>query len=438
MIKTLRFKFIAIAMISIALVLILIIGGINIANYANINQSTNMRLEIIAENDGTFPQKLNGEEFIPDNKLEKPSDNFHDTEIEEAEKKNPPSDMNNFHFQNLPAEAAFDTRYFTVTLQANGTIAMVNTGKISAISTEDASKFATSLFGEKETAGFIENYKFIAKPLENNKIMYIFLDCERELNTFYSFLFASIAVSLAGLFLVFILVLIFSKIIVKPVAESYEKQKRFITDASHEIKTPLTIIDANTEVLEMVNGENEWTKSTRNQINRLTRLTEKLVFLSRMDEENSVMEMADFSLSDAVCDTAEPFLAVAATKNRNLTLSITPDIFYHGNEGALRQVISLLLDNAMKYSNEGGEICLSLEWSGKNRILKFYNTVESIELGNKDILFERFYRADDSRSTKTGGYGIGLSVVKAIVLSHKGKVTAHSRDNHSIEFTIQL
>ena len=129
---------------------------------------------------------------------------------------------------------------------------------------------------------------------------------------------------------------------------------------------------------------------------------------------------------------------MASTKNKTLTLSIAPDINYYGNEGSLRQVISLLLDNAIKYSNDGGQISLSLEMSGKNRILKVYNTVDKITPGNQDILFERFYRADDSRSTKTGGYGIGLSVVKATILSHKGKISAKSRDDHSIEFVIQL
>lgn len=404
MIKQLRFKLVAIAMVSMILVLTLIIGGINIANYANINDTTDMRLNMIADTTEKFP----------------------------SDRRNNPG------FWKLSAEAPFDIRYFTVTLLENGTVSTINTGKISAISTEDASKLAVSLYEKNRQNGYYENYKFITKQLNNNRIMYIFLDCERELNTFYSFLFASLAVSLAGLFLVFILVLAFTNLILKPVAESYAKQKRFITDASHEIKTPLTIIDANTEVLEMMEGENEWTQSIRNQIKRLTRLTEKLVFLSRMDEETSALEMADFSLSDAILDTAEPFLAVASTKNRTLTLSIAPDIHFYGNEGSLRQAISLLLDNAIKYSNEEGQITLSLEMSGKNRVLKVFNTVENITPGNKDILFERFYRADDSRSTQTGGYGIGLSVVKATILSHKGKIFARSRDEHSIEFTIQL
>lgn len=439
MIKQLRFKFVAIAMISMLMVLTLIMGGINVANYANINNTTDMRLNIIAENDGTFPQELNHSTKNPVSSAETPN-NHYDVPLDPSndDPTSPPDQKEDYRFGKLSAEAAFDTRYFTVTLMRDGTVSTINTGKISAISTEDASQLASSLYERNKQKGYCDNYKFITKQLNNGRIMYIFLDCERELDTFYSFLFASLAISFAGLCLVFILVLIFTNLILKPVAESYAKQKRFITDASHEIKTPLTIIDANTEVLEMMDGENEWTKSIRNQIKRLTRLTEKLVFLSRMDEENSVLEMADFSLSDAVLDTAEPFLPVASTKNRNLTLSIAPDIHYYGNEGTLRQVISLLLDNAIKYSNEGGEIRLSLEMSGKNRILTVYNTVENTSPGNKDILFERFYREDDSRSTQTGGYGIGLSVVKATILSHKGKISAKSRDDHSIEFTILL
>ena len=432
MIKQLRFKFVAIAMVSMIMVLTLIIGGINIANYVNINDTIDMRLTIIAENDGTFPLDLMDSKETPEELYDSPFS----PGGEEPEA--PPQKKEEHHLEKLSAEAAFDTRYFTVTLLEDGTVSMIDTGKISAISTEDASQLAVSLYNKNKQNGYSEIYKFIAKELNNGQTMYIFLDCERELNTFYSFLFASIAISFAGLFLVFILVLVFTNLILKPVSESYAKQKRFITDASHEIKTPLTIIDANTEVLEMMEGENEWTKSIRNQIRRLTKLTERLVFLSRMDEENSVLEMAEFSLSDAILDTAEPFLPVASTKNKTLTLSIAPDINYYGNEGSLRQVISLLLDNAIKYSNDGGQISLSLEMSGKNRILKVYNTVDKITPGNQDILFERFYRADDSRSTKTGGYGIGLSVVKATILSHKGKISAKSRDDHSIEFVIQL
>ena len=256
--------------------------------------------------------------------------------------------------------------------------------------------------------------------------------------TFRSFLFASIGISLAGLLVFFLLVLFFSKMIVRPVAESYEKQKRFITDASHEIKTPLTIIDANTEVLEMMEGENEWTLSTRKQIQRLASLTEKLVFLSRMNEESSQLDRMEFSLSDAILDTAEPFQAVACAKQKCFCMDVQPDVSFYGDERMLRQLVSLLLDNAMKYSNEQGSIRLKFCSSGKNRILTVWNSVESIQKGNLNLLFDRFYRTDESRNSETGGFGIGLSVALAIVQAHKGKITARSEDGASIQFTVTL
>ena len=264
----------------------------------------------------------------------------------------------------------------------------------------------------------------------------------------------------------------FSGKILKPVSESYEKQKRFITDASHEIKTPLTIIDANTEVIEMMEGENEWTNSTRKQVARLTSLTEKLVFLSRMDEEATKLEMLEFSLSDAILDTAEPFKAVARTKGKKLTIDVTDKILYTGDEKTIRQLVSILLDNAMKYSgcsnasfeksninktnlnkttqtqndcvttiNPAPEIEISMKPSGRNRIITVWNTVDetaNIKKGRQDMLFERFYRTDTSHNSKTGGFGIGLSAAYAIVKAHKGKITAESKDGRSIKFTIVL
>ena len=314
----------------------------------------------------------------------------------------------------------------------------VDTGKIAAVSTKEAKKYAASLYKKQHTLGFISCYRYQLVTTGDNTRMYIFVNCERELNTFHTFLLASIGISLAGLLLVFLLVVLFSGMLVKPVAESYEKQKRFITDASHEIKTPLTIIDANTEVLEMTGGENQWTKSTRKQIARLTSLTEKLVFLSRMDEESTQLEMTDFAISDAVIDTAEPFVSYAASRGKTLELDIAPDLTYHGNEGCIRQCVSLLLDNAVKYSTENGKLRLTFHKQGRALALTVWNTTDPIPVGRHDELFERFYRPDSSRNTKTGGHGIGLSVVHAIATAHKGKISAKSEDGNSLTFSILL
>lgn len=411
MIKKLRRHFILITLISIALVLGMMMSAINIENYHSVNIRADEKLSVIADNDGTFPKK-NGEKA------------YEPLDYKMLEKK-------------MTAEAPFDTRYFTVKVTDKNTIVSVNTGMIAAVSTEKAINYTNQLTEKNKTSGFIDNYKYTCVDTNDGK-MYIFLDCERELSTFYNFLIVSILASVGGIILVYLLVLVFSKIVFKPVAESYEKQKQFITDASHEIKTPLTIIDASTEIIEMENGENEWTESIKNQVKRLTALTEKLVFLSRMDEESTKLIMLDFSISDAVLEVAQGFEAVATSQGKTLIIDIDNNLSYCGDETTIRQLVSLLIDNAMKYSDENGKITVSLKSNGKSRVITVTNSVDKIEKGKHDELFERFYRADSSRNSETGGHGIGLSVVKAIANAHKGKAVCYSNDENSITFKITL
>lgn len=468
MIKTLRKKFIAIAMLSTALVLFIIIGAINIANYINTNANLDARLELIAYNGGTFPD-MNDDgsaPAVPDISSEAPDSSttdmapapdgstvpndstVSDDSAAPDDSMVPPAPDSGSYFDDqygrhgIDKETPFETRYFSVLLYENGNVSTIDTGKIASVSTSEAGDYATSLYGKGKTKGFIDQYKYLSVSTTNtngdNMILYVFINCSKELMTIRTYALASIGISIIGLLVVFVLVCFFSKTVTKPMAESYEKQKRFITDASHEIKTPLTIIDANTEVLEMMEGENEWTVSIRKQIARLTALTEKLVFLSRMDEDSTRLEMQEFNISDAILDTAMPFETVAESKGKTLDISVAPDINYTGSETNIRQMVSLLLDNAIKYSSENGSIRLNFSTNGKLKILSVWNTVDEIETGKLDYLFERFYRIDKSRNSKTGGFGIGLSVVQAIVQAHNGKVSAKSEDGKSIEFTISL
>lgn len=468
MIRTLRKKFIAIAMLSTALVLFVIIGAINIANYINTNANLDARLELIAYNGGIFPDmNYDGNApAVPDISSEAPDSSTtdmapapdgsnvpNDSTVSDGstapdDSMVPPAPDSGSYFDDqygrhgIDKETPFETRYFSVLLYANGSVSTIDTGKIASVSTSEAGDYATSLYGKGKTKGFIDQYKYLSVSTTNtngdNMILYVFINCSKELMTIRTYALASIGISIIGLLVVFVLVCFFSKTVTKPMAESYEKQKRFITDASHEIKTPLTIIDANTEVLEMMEGENEWTVSIRKQIARLTALTEKLVFLSRMDEDSTRLEMQEFNISDAILDTAMPFETVAESKGKTLDISVAPDINYTGSETNIRQMVSLLLDNAIKYSSENGSIRLNFSTNGKLKILSVWNTVDEIETGKLDYLFERFYRIDKSRNSKTGGFGIGLSVVQAIVQAHNGKVSAKSEDGKSIEFTISL
>lgn len=427
MLKTLRNKFIKIAMLSVAAVLVVIIISINFANYIQITKTSNTKISLIAQNDGIFPNLSNDKDSpdknIPNKKRPQTKD-----ELMERERK-------------LPLESSFDTRYFTVLMRNDSTVISVDTGKISAVSTSTAKSYAKMLYKDEKSKGYLQQYKyksFVKEGETSSNILYVFLDCERELDSFWNTIFASIFISVISYIIIFYMVCHFSKKILKPVAESYKKQKRFITDASHEIKTPLTIIDANTEIIEMTMGENDWTISTKKQIKRLTDLTEKLVFLSRMDEENTRLEMEEFSLSEALLDTIHPFSSVAKAKGKTLTYDIISDINYYGDEKNIRQLISILLDNALKYSNENGEISIKLYTLGKNKIITVWNSVENISSGKHDELFDRFYRLDESRNSQTGGFGIGLSVAYAIVKAHKGTIKAKSDDEKSILFTITL
>lgn len=541
MLKKLRRKFIAIAMLSVSIVLIAIVGTINIANYISTNEALDARLKLIAGNGGTFPDLLEQKNMgVESNKTDsinaenantgtentntgtestntgtenantgtestnidtENANTFGNTANESTNKGiptlkeppfgrtdvQPPEDMNQADLNEndikendlkrhgISPESQFDTRYFTVTINSNGEVENIDTSKIASVSSENAAQYAKKLWksGKKGDGknGFSESFKYMTVG-EGGSTMYIFLSCQRELSTIRTYVLASVGISVFGLGVVFVMIYFFSGKILKPVSESYEKQKRFITDASHEIKTPLTIIDANTEVIEMIEGENEWTSSTRKQVARLTSLTEKLVFLSRMDEEATKLEMLEFSLSDAILDTAEPFKTVARTKGKKLTIDVTDGILYTGDEKTIRQLVSILLDNAMKYSgcsnagfekgninknnlnktiqtqndcattiNPAPEIEISLKQSGKNRIITVWNTVDetaNIKKGRQDMLFERFYRTDTSHNSKTGGFGIGLSAAYAIVKAHKGKITAESKDGRSIKFTIVL
>ena len=244
-------------------------------------------------------------------------------------------------------------------------------------------------------------------------------------------------VCLAGIFAVFLLLVFFSGRIVKPVSESYEKQKRFITDAGHEIKTPLTIIDADAELVELECGESEWLDDIKKQTKRLTALTNDLIYLARMEEGQKNAVRIEFPLSDVVDETAESFRARTINENKQLEINIQPGLAYIGDEKAVRQLVSILVDNAVKYADSEGKIKVSLTNAAGIK-LEVYNTCEHISKDSVKHLFDRFYRAEQSHNSQTGGYGIGLSVAKAVAEAHRGKISAYTADEKSLRITVLL
>ena len=419
MIRDLRKKFILVAMLSTMLVLTAIMGVVNFSNYREMLDRADEMTALLEQNDGKFPEEPSRHEQD-------------DTETPPAKPENDEKNKSRFS-----VETPFETRYFTVTVDENGEVTDCDLDRIAAVDEETAEEYTQTAQQKNKTTGFQGIYRYRVTETEDGA-KYVFLDCRREISNFRTVLVTTISVSLLGLAAVFVLVVIFSRMVFRPVEESIQKQKRFITDASHELKTPLTIIDANTEVMEMESGESQWTKSTRKQIQRLSGLVQQLVTLSRLDEEKGLEEKCEFNLSEAVSECVQPYESLAQTREKNLTLNIEEDITYTGDERSIRQLAGILMDNAVKYFSENGNITLTLKKKGKKIFLEVYNDADDLPQGKLDVLFERFYRLDSSRNSGTGGSGIGLSVAKAIVQAHKGKITAENKNGRGLTITVIL
>ena len=408
MIRSLRKKFIIAAMCAIFIVFAVIIGTINTMNYLRLKEHADYMNGLIKEGNGKLPF-FNKSDFNKIKKHPKP--------------------------EKISAETPFETRFFYVIFDTDGNIILSDIKNIAAVNESEARRYAEAFFKDKKQKGFVDIYRF-RKSETDEGIKVIFLDCRRELSAAGNLLLISILVFVLGLLAVFVLVLVFSKIVFAPVQESYIRQKQFITDASHEIKTPLTIISANTEVLEMESGRNRWTESIHNQIDRLSTLTGQLLTLARMDEENKINTYGRFLLSQAADEMVSSFFASAKLANKSIDINIDNDIYMSGDEKQIRQMFNILLDNAVKYSEPDSKIVVSLYKKGSKIIFKTFNQVKDIDKGNNDKIFERFYRRDTSRNSETGGFGIGLSVAKLIVTAHKGKIQAVSKDGRSLSIIV--
>ena len=401
MIRKLRIQFTALAMLSLLLLLTVIVTGMNLLNYRSVVSDADEVLTLISQNRGVFPDMDGGQG--PGGRRP----------------------------HGMSPELPYESRYFSVLLGDDGTVIRVDTSRIASIDSSQAADYAAAVERKSSEKGFFEQFRYV-KSYEPNGVRISFLDCGRKLDAYRNFLLISIVMASAGFLVVFFVIVFFSGKFTRPIAESYEKQKHFITDAGHEIKTPLTIISANTDLLEMDIGSNECLDEIRQQAKRLTGLTNDLVSLARMEESERAMTMIEFPISDVVQEAATPFQAPAQAQNQQLVCNIQPMLSMKGNDQAVSQLVSLLLDNALKYSPEGGVISLVLVRQGKHLLLSVSNpTLDEIRPDQLSHVFDRFYRSDPSRNSQTGGHGIGLSIAKAIVSAHGGKISAQTKDGHS-------
>lgn len=409
MIQKLRIRFIILSMSTLLAVLLVILGGINIANYSG----------IVSEADRTLSA------------LSEPPDRF-------SKNKSPLGKEATELFGRFSSEDRNTNRFFSVILTLDGNVLETDLQSETIMDPAEAADLAVKVSSKSAGSGFIGIYRF-CKQSGSNGIRILFLDCGREIASFRRFLMTSIFLSALGLLLIFGIVVYFSGRIVRPFAESYEKQKQFITDAGHEIKTPLAIIQADADVLEMELGENEWLTDIQAHIKQLSGLTNDLVSLARMEEGGSPLQILEIPISDLISEAGESFQSLAQTHKKDLQLFIEPMLSMEADEKAMRQLVSILLDNALKYSPEGGSIRLSVSKQSKQLKLTVSNT-SSVPLPKEDLdrLFERFYRADPSRNSQTGGHGIGLSIARAIAAAHGGQIHASITEHNTLQITVTL
>lgn len=407
MLKRIQRRFVSAAMAAFGTVMLLIIVGINAANYYRTAFMQDRLAEALLEHEQTAFSR------------------------QEAP---PPPDRG---IPGRDPEAAFMTRFFTVRCDADGRARAVSRDYISSVDEEEAERYAQAVLAKRREKGYYGSYRYLVKKDEKG-ISVLFLNAAFQIQSMRSLLFVSLAIGLVSLLTVFILILLFSRRAVRPYMKMIEQQKRFITDAGHELKTPITSIVTSADIAAMEHEGDEWIDNIRRQAGRLTKLVGDLVALSRLDEEVPFPEKSRFSMSEVAWETAEPFVHLAKAKGKHYSQHIEEGLILYGDRSSVQRLISILLDNAVRYSDDGGEIQLRI-YGRRGRIcVEVSNTCDLPDISDLDRLFDRFYRLDESRSATTGGTGIGLSMVRAIAEIHGGKASVQSADGKKICFMVVL
>ena len=411
MINKLKRKFLIIATVFMFILMALLVLIMNVVNYREVCKDADSVLDVLIQpNLPFFAERENDEkservfDFIP---------------------------------RGMSPEVPYESRFFVVRVSSDGNVLQSDLSRIISVDEESAKEYIKGALASGGERGFIGSFRY-AKISDDNGTRILFLDCGRKLDSFSSFLWISVIVGFCGCIVVFVAFVLTAGKIVSPIAESYEKQKRFISDAGHEIKTPLTIINANVDLLES-DGEKEELTDIRAQTKRLTELTNNLVMLSKMEEAEHTLQKIDFPLSDLVFETANSFRAPALSHGLEYAVSVQPDVTANGSPDTIRQLISVLLDNAVKYSKESGKIDVSLTANRKTAALTVSNdTNDKIDAKDLQHIFDRFYRTDTSRNSETGGHGIGLSIAKAIAEAHGGSIAASTKTGYDFCVTVNL
>lgn len=408
MIQRLRKKFILLSVGALLVVILTLVGGLSTISYYRAHQQVDNVLTILSKNH----DRLNSE----------------DTRQEFQQRLGP--DFNR--------EGIYQYRYFTATITSDNKVTDIDDSHIMTVPRSKITQIAKRVNsrGIKEgTIHYNRNtyaYRIVSLPNGNKSIT--FLDASIILNSSNEIIKSGLYLGAFSLILFAVILALFSRRAIKPVAEAEQRQKEFITNAGHELKTPISVISANNELAEMMSGETEWTKSNKQQIARLTALINHLIALARFQEEATI-SLEPTNISQIITEASESFKAVVINDKKEFSSAIAPNMSIKANKQYFYELISILLDNASKYCDPHGKVALKLRKSAYKRVavIEISNTYAAGKNVNYSKFFERFYRDDHSHHNgKKSGFGIGLSMAQSLVQTFNGKINARYQDGCTV------
>ncbi|MBQ3916291.1 MAG: hypothetical protein II690_06845, partial [Ruminococcus sp.] len=301
---------------------------------------------------------------------------------------------------------------------------------------ETAQNYVTAILDKGLDGGMLmDQYQFVTEPKSNGTLM-VFTDKSAEMDMMNKLRRTTTIIGLASILLISIASYFLSGLIVKPIQIAFDKQKQFISDASHELKTPLAVISTNADVLSGEIGENKWLTYIQDQTDRMNILVNDLLNLTRLENNTTQIVYSEFDLSQAIESTALPFECRAFEEEKEFIIDIEEGLRLTASEQHVKQMAAIFIDNALKYSHAGGKVKVSLVRDGDKKVLSVFNTGDGVKTGEEEKIFERFYRSDESRNRATGGYGLGLAIARSIIDKHHFKINVENREGESICFVV--
>ncbi len=328
--------------------------------------------------------------------------------------------------------------YYAIAIDAQGEITDIQEKGVWEPDLELARDCAARVLACGRIEGKIDGFSYLLKEAESGGAHLVLMDNSIQMHTLIGILRISICLSFGCLGLLFLILLPISSRVVRSYALHIEKQKQFITNAGHEIKTPVAIIRSNVDAMELIQGENKWSKNIRSQTDRLSALLQRLLFMARIDEKSLLLPKEQLQFNALLGAELDAYGAAIAERNLHLKCDLSANIGVMGNRESLQQMLRMLLDNAVQYADAGGEIEIRLERKRRKLRLLLENSVRSLPDCAADALFDRFFRGDSARTQSTGGYGIGLSAARSIAEMHGGNIAAEYIGAQRIRFIVEL